>query len=147
MQKGSIFVATTASLAFLFAGIAVTTLPVLFGWHETPSSIVLSAEAAAVLAAIVWIGSYIGARVSPPQRRTSRFVTLTAAVYALVGAVMEIPVKSHAVLVNIEGLFPGHTAWNILAAVSYGCFAAVLFSPLIVKVFASMCASRTVGDA
>jgi hypothetical protein len=147
MQKGSIFVATRVSLAFLFAGVAATRLIVLFGWHAAPSSIVLPAEAAAILAAIVWVGSYIGARVCPPERRTSRFVTLTAAVYALVGAAMEFPVKTHAVLVNVEGPLPGRTSWNLLAAVSYACFAAVLFSPLIVKAFASMCASRTVGDA
>jgi hypothetical protein len=147
MQKGSILVATATSFAFLFAGTATSLLPVLLGWHEAPSSILLSAEAAAVLAAIVWVGSYIGARVSLPDQRTGRFLTLTAAVYAIVGAVMEFPVKTHAVLVNIDGPFPGRMAWNIVTAVSYACFASVLFSPLIVKGFASACASRAAGDA
>jgi hypothetical protein len=147
MQKGPILVATLTSFAFLFTGTATSVLPVLLGGHEARLAILLSAEAAAVFAAIVWVGSYIGARVSLPGQMTRRFLTLTAAAYALVGAVMGFPVKTHAVLANIDGPFPGRLAWNTVGAVSYGCFAAVLLSPLIVKGIASACASRTAGDA
>jgi hypothetical protein len=147
MRKGSVFVATATSFAFLFAGTATSVFPVLLGRHEAPWSILISTEAAAVLAAIVWVGSYIGARISLPEQRTGRFLTLTAAVHALVGAVMAFPVKTHAVPVNIDGPFPGRAAWNIAAAVSYACFAAALFSPLIVKGIASACSSRAAGDA
>jgi hypothetical protein len=148
MQKSSTLVATSASLAFLVAGVATSALPVLLGWrHEGQSSILIPAAAAAVLAGIVWVGGYIGARVSLPGQRTGRLITLCAAVYALVGAVMEFPVKTHAVLATIDGPFPGRTAQNILAALSYACFAAVLFSPLVVKGLASMRVSRTPGGA
>jgi hypothetical protein len=146
MQKGPILVATVISLAFLFAATATSVLPVLLGGHEAPLAIRLSAEAAAVLGAIVWVGSYIGARVSLPDQRTGRFLTRTSAAYALVGAVLEFPVKTHAVLVDIDGPYPGQMAWNIVTAVSYICVAAVLFSPLIVKGFAIACARRNVGN-
>ncbi len=148
MRKSSNLVATSASLAFLVASVATSALPVLLGWrHEGQPSILLSAAAAAVLAGIVWLGSYIGARISLPGQRTGRLITLCAAVYALVGAVMEFPIKTHPVLANIEVPFPARTAWNIVAAVSYACFGAVLFSPFVVKGLASMRVSHDSGGA
>ena len=148
MQKSSTLVATSASLAFLFAGIGTSALPVLLGWrHESQSSFLLSAAAAVVLAGIVWVGSYIGARVTLPGLRTDRLLALCAAFYAIVGAMLEFPVKTHAALANIDASFPERTSWNILAAVSYACFGAVLFSPLVIKGLASICVSRTSGGA
>jgi hypothetical protein len=55
---------------------------------------------AALLGLIVWIGTYIGARMSPVHQRTTRFMHSLAVTYMAIGVVLTIPVKTHAVIVE-----------------------------------------------
>src|SRR6267154_2704556 len=63
---------------------------------------VLSAIVEALtVGALVWCGTYIGARATPIEQRGNRLSVWLASIYFAIGIALSFPIKTHAVLVDM----------------------------------------------
>lgn len=67
----------------------------------TTSVVTSTAVGALLLGALVWLGTYIGARLAPPAQRTGRLARWLGAIYALVGVALTVPVRTHAIRIDL----------------------------------------------
>jgi hypothetical protein len=50
---------------------------------------------------LAWVGTYFGARFSPPHQRNGRLVWLTAITFGVLGVLLSLPIKTHAVRLDM----------------------------------------------
>jgi hypothetical protein len=61
----------------------------------------ITAAAAVVAGAFVWLGTFVGVRWSPMRQRTNRLARLLALMYLVCGIALGLPIKTHAVKVDM----------------------------------------------
>ena len=99
---------------------------------------------------LIWVGTYIGARWAPPQQRTIRLAQVLGALYLIIGVAMTLPIKTHAVLVDMPP--PSGTASVLdpvrpFAAGIRVALVMVVVSLLLARSLAAICGGRVARDA
>jgi hypothetical protein len=87
----AIFIAMVVSEAVRFRG---ANAPYLLG-------VVVAASGGLLIGALVWVGTYVGARLAAPHQRTGRLVKWLAVIYGAGGVLLSLPVKTHAVKLDM----------------------------------------------
>src|SRR5690348_12490806 len=73
--------------------------------------VVGTALGSALVGALVWVGTYIGARNSPPNQRSDRLVRTLSLIFIGLGLLVSLPIRTHAVRLEMPGA--GHTPADV----------------------------------
>ena len=99
------YIALVGACAIALAIVAATLGTALFHLTGANASIgysVLDATIAGLtIGALVWCGTYIGARLTPPHQRGNGLLVWLASIYFAAGIVFSLPIKTHAILVDM----------------------------------------------
>lgn len=98
---------TPKHIAFIAAvalAIPIVVSPLLTHTYGSPFSvptISFGILAGLIPGALVWVGTYVGARWAASHQRTVRLAQVLAILYFIVGIVLTLPIKTHAVLLEM----------------------------------------------
>jgi len=56
---------------------------------------------AALLGAFVWLGTYLGARLSAPHQRSDRLIRVVSLTFIAFGVLLSLPIKAHAIRIDL----------------------------------------------
>jgi hypothetical protein len=134
--------------ALFVAGIVLSAVTGFGGSKFDPTAMALAATGFAFIAALVWLGSYMGARPSAPQHRTARLARALALLCGIFGAALGIPIRTHAVLVDMPAAGSGPSPYWTPEVVSIAALlASVLISLFLVRILATICARAVARGA
>ena len=66
------------------------------------------------MAALVWIGAYFGARLSAPHERSDRLIRLLSLTFVVLGIVVSLPIRTHAVVIALPAESGAGTSFGVL---------------------------------
>ena len=136
-------IAMTAGLALVFAGSATSTVAhLLTGQSFKPQAIAFQALECFIAGVIVWVGTYAGARMCAPWLRTPRLVRVLAVLYGILGVLLSLPIKTHAVVVEMPR--GGFTASYYLFSTAFCIVTALVIALIPLLVVRTL--ARAFGD-
>lgn len=91
-------IAILAAIA-LSAAMFIASLVITAAW--TGTSAAYNAIAAILLGILAWPGTYIGARMAGRRSCTSQLTRALVTAYGLIGVIVALPMRTHAVVVNV----------------------------------------------
>ena len=98
-------VATISAGALTFAIFAVSVVSAMVKSTHTSDPAMMFAAYAALealgMATLAWVGVYIGARLLPPHQRSDRLIRVLSLVFVLLGIVLSLPIRTHAVKLDL----------------------------------------------
>lgn len=100
-------------------------------------------SAALGISLLVWVGMYFGARFSPPHQRNGRLVWLAVITFGVLGVLMSLPIKTHAVRLDMPSAGDASASQLMPLLIPAAVVAAiVLVSVFITRALAAMSGSR-----
>jgi hypothetical protein len=141
-------IALFAASALLVAGISVSTVTSLRGPSFEVGPAALGAVEFIAVAALVWVGTYVGARMAAAQERTARLARVLASLYAVIGVALAISIKTHAVLVEMNTASSESNNYLTPSVLSVGTLLAVaLIAVVLARGLAKICGEEIGRDA
>ena len=139
-------IALFAASALFFAGFVASFL--FGGWPFTRTDVAPVALGFIFAAALVWVGAYLGARITAPKNRTLRLARVLTLLYGIIGVALTLPIKTHAVLVDMPTADGASSGYFSPRTVSTAASAAiVLISFIVVPALGMICRHRAARDA
>jgi hypothetical protein len=90
-----------------------------------------------------WVGMYLGARLAPADRRNGRLVRLVAIAYSALGILFSIPIKTHAVRLDMPSAGDASASQFMPLLIPVALIAVlVLGSAFITRVLAALSGPR-----
>lgn len=105
------------------------------------TSILIGAAKFTYAGALVLLGTYVGARLAPPQQRSAGLIRVLVLLYAMIGVALAVPIKTHAVMVDVRA----STSENLIAPgqpIVFG-LGTIMISLILARGFAAACGSWT----
>lgn len=140
-------------LAAVALAIPIVVSPVLTRAYGSPFSvptISFGILAGLIPGALVWVGTYVGARWAASQQRTVRLAQVLAILYFIVGIVLTLPIKTHAVLLEMPAASGSAGPLDFVSplAFSVGAPLVMVVAPmLLTRGIAILCGRKTRRDA
>ena len=143
-------IALFAASALFLMGFAGSIL--FAGGHFDATSIALRGAEFIFMAALVWVGTYVGARIFAPRKRTARLAQVLALLYGITGVALAIPIKTHAGVIDMpKASTPGGYSVPLVASITAASIAVslaiALISLIVVGVVGMTCGDRLGRDA
>jgi hypothetical protein len=109
-----------------------------------------AAAEAIFVGALVWVGTYIGARLAAANQRTDRLVRVLVLTYAAIAILLSLPIETHWVVLDVSpgssGMVQG-TDWSQFVLVFGAPVAVVVLFAVITRVLAAALRGKTSRDA
>jgi hypothetical protein len=139
--------ASATALALMTATLGMAVFH-LAGVEASPGYAVLSAIIEALtIGALVWCGTYIGARATPIEQRGNGLTVWLASIYFTAGIALSLPIKTHAVLVHFSAPDAHGSPVPVTGSITISLIplAAVLLLPIAVTRILAMVLARGKG--
>ena len=92
---------------------------------------------------LVWVGVYFGARFAPSHQRNGRLVRLAAITFGVLGLLLSLPIKTHAVRLDMPSAGDASASQFLPLLIPVALIAAVVLgSGLITRALAAVSGSR-----
>jgi hypothetical protein len=140
-------IAVAGSCAMVVSMVAANGIVQIAGRGSSSASLSewLASTAAGALGIglLVWIGMYFGARFAPPHQRNGRLVRLAAIAFAVLGVLLALPIKTHAVRLDMPSAGDASASQFLPVLIPVALIAAVVLGAgLITRALAAGSGSR-----
>jgi len=146
----ALFGASALSLASFVTSVLGQLIRLPHRRYEIANVVGFAGIEAILFGVLVWVGTYIGARLAPAHQRTDRLVRVVVLTYVVVAVLLSLPIETHAVMLDVPKASSGAvlgTMWIGFAFAVGALVAVVVLFIVITRVLAAALQVRNNGDA